>query len=223
MSLLRSSKEFKEIYNSIKTTVIENGYITIEEFKAMEGAAGALPLLAALQEEGIVHVKSDTMAEVLVDIRLMVAGMLIAYSHPTYAKTNLVLDYLRHVFNNVYPGTNHRIIIERSNLLDRAYRQVGHNYTLSKVAERSVINNIASESNAYDLFDRSVSVLKVLSRNDSDLTAVYRLAKVSFDYANGLANGNVHGLHRKNQEPNSTFNHFHQLASKMINKHRPRK
>ena len=222
MTVSKTSKEFKEIFDSIKSTIVDNGRCTTEEFKELVGDAEPIDMITTLQEEGIVYVKTPHYGEVLVDIRLMVAGMLIAYSHPNYATTNLVLDYLKNVFD-VYPAYNMHVYAERNDLLELAYVHLGHNYTLSKVADRAAINFAHSDSNAYDLFERSETVLRMLSQDDFELTAVYRLAKNAFDIANGWSNGSVYGMKRKDQDPNSTFNHFHKLASKMINKHRPHK
>lgn len=222
--ITKTSKEFKELFDAVKLSIAQNGICSITGFKEIiEGNdIDAGELLGTLQEQGIVYTKVDGYGEVLVDIRLMVAAMLIAYSHKSYAKTNLVMDFVSLVFD-IYSKGDVRLYSTTCEVLSQAYIQIGHNYTLSKVAENAVINHKQSESNAWELYTGSNrSALTTLARNDADLTAVYRLAKHAFDVANGWVKGSVAGMRRNNPESNSTYNHFHELAANMINKHKPR-
>lgn len=222
--ITKTSKEFRELFNAVKQTIAGNGICSITGFKEIiEGhEIDAAILLGALQEEGIVYTKVDGYGEVLVDVRLMVATMLIAYSHKWYAKTNLVMELVELVFD-IYAKGDILLYTTTSTVLREAYKQIGHNYTLSKVAENAVINREQSEWNAGILFEHNRGALRVLSRNDADLTAIYRLAKHAFDVCNGWVEGSVAGMRRASPETNSTYNYFHQLAANMVNKHKPRK
>lgn len=222
MSIPKLSREFKVILDSIKDTIAGIGICTIGQFKDLIGEADPTLMLAALHEEGIMYVKTEGQVEVLGDVRLMAVAMLVAYSHPKYAKTNKVLDYLKFVqkIQGKSDPLKQHILNE---LCPYMYSQLGHNFTIGKVAERAVIDLEDSVGSALYLYERSVAALTVLAADDVELSAVYRMAKKAFDIANGWSKGDVYGMHRKDAGPDSTFNHYHRLAAMMINKHKPRK
>jgi hypothetical protein len=217
-----------DVIDSIKTTITEDGFYSVAEFKELVQTTGinAEELLMYLQHEGILYVKTiaanqELEQEVLIDIRPLAAAMLLAYSERGFALKNSVYKFVEKLYqlgNWEWAYT----ILYMQPLLKDMYEQYGHNFTVSEVAEAADLSN-EDERLIGERAKRHISIMSELMKSDAELTAVYQLARRTIDIVNGHVI-NDHKASRKDlQYRNFTkpvaYNRFWTLAQDIIDRH----
>lgn len=213
------------IINRIKELLSQDGYVTVPEYKELLEAhpVDEQMLLTELLNDGIAYasalVGEGARAEVLVDIRLMAVAQLIAYADDKYAKSHLVLDFVKAVHSTVGKGAAYMLSLQPQLLAD-TYRQKGHRFTYEYVADRAIIENDGGKA-CHNLLARHLSALSALVKDDRMLTEVHEIARTTFQILNGHLNFDLSVFYKRGYNlPNSPHKHFYKMATVLINKHR---
>lgn len=222
------SPALNEVIDKIKTTISEDGFYSVAEFKDIVQTTGldAEELLMYLQHEGILYVKTlaanqELEQEVLIDIRPMAAAMLLAYSERGFALKNSVLKFVEKLYQLANWEGAYNVLYMQP-LLQDMYEQYGHNFTVMDVAEAADLSN-EDERLITERAQRHVSIMAELMKSDAELNAVYLLTRRTMDIVNG-AIINSHKASRKDlQYRNFTkpvaYNRFWTLAQNIIDRH----
>lgn len=212
----------------VKTVIAEDGFYSVSEFQnlAQKYKFTEETLLGALWEEGIWPVKTfavnkEMEQEVLIDIRLMAAAMLMAYSDKSFGLRNSIYKFLELSFKiSEWKGAFPVIVL--TGLLKDIYSTHGHNFTDMAIAEAADL----SHENEQTILDRATRIsnpLRELVKSDTELTAVFQLALRTMDVANGTTiNGQTanrsHVQFRRFDKP-LAYNVFWTSAQKVIDRH----
>lgn len=224
----RINPAIHQAIDEVKKVIAEDGFYGVPEFKdlAAKYQFTEETLLGAMFEEGIWPVKTAAVnnelpQEVLIDIRLMAAAMLLAYSDKSFGLRNSIYKYVELTFKisewrGAFP------VIALTGLLKDIYGIHGHNFTDQAIAEAADLSH-ENEQTILDRATRYSNPLRELVKSDVELTAVYQLAMRTMDVANGTTiNGmkadRSHVQFRRFDKP-IAYNTFWTAAQKVIDRH----
>lgn len=214
MSIDKTSDSYSIALTKLKEITSETKYCAANTFIDItkNNNFDIREFIIAVKEDGfeVINYKDPAgLVDLVVDVRLPVVAALTAVSYCPRISPISLKKYLLLMMDIV----NHT----REESIDRMF-------SVSRDTLEQIFNDLFNKSTGgteegyYRLGSRSASALHALVKNDSDLTDVYRLAKSTLSTYTGQSNGSVKGLMRKDLEVNSTYNHFHRLASIILNK-----
>lgn len=233
--LSRTSFEVAQAMDEIKESIRQDGFYSISEYKALTEKYGNVDeALEMLVESGFTVIKTNSVnpevsQEVIVDVRYIAAAMLLIYADPVYAKQNSVLTYLQHL-HQIGTWTAARPMVLLPSLLGDIYRNCGHFFTISDIAENADLSQEDAEF-IVKMASRHRHAMYELSKSDSELTRVFEMCVRVM----AVVNENVvisTGMQRK--KPGSVYvsdvcdvmsntkayGHFRRFAIKILDKHR---
>lgn len=216
----------------IKEMLEEDGYATAGDYLLLVNKY-QLPdeiLLPAFQQSGLGFVKTSAIngqleQEVIVDLRVIAAAMLLVYSDDEFALKHSVLDYLKALHSvgtwyAAFPLAHHK------GLLEDIYGTYGHHFSDMRMADAAelALNN---EAKINRMAERHVHAITELTKSDAELTEVYHLCLRTMDIVNNATDGvrtnKYDGIQHRKFENVKAYNHFWRLAVNKILSPRPRR
>lgn len=220
------NESFQMALSEVRATIEKDGYCSIREFKdiAEQHKVKDSAVLDTLLELGYTFVKTENAdqrisQEVLVDLRYLAAAMLLIYSSDAYAKTNSVFEFVKGTYTYATWSAAFPMAL-RIPLLEDVYGAYGHHFTHMEIADNSVLVQPPDEELILKQVVRHSHALHELSKNDSELNAVFNLCVTTMR----IVNNNLHDVHlseiHRDFKGGIAYKHFWQLACKIVDKHR---
>lgn len=229
----RTNPIIEQLVQEIGEIVTENGYadgsdyeLVIKKYKIADEI-----VLPALEQNGFGFVRTKSIQyhpeiEVIVDLKMMAAAMLLIYSDDTYALQNPVLKFLEAVhtagtWRAAFPLSYHK------GLLEDVYTAYGHNFTDQVMAEAAIIDPAKADEQeqlAQKQALRHVHALVELAKRPKELLAVFGLSISTFDALNAAAFRSAPGtedIYHRHMENPGAYEHFFRLSvNKILTPHR---
>lgn len=220
----RTDPAYDAAFNDIKKTVREDGFCSIKEYLNFVNKHNACDevLIPALQNAGYGFIKTNSLPdapeqEVIVDLRYMAAAMLLIYSDNQFAMFNSVLKCLK-VMHLIGGWDAAWPITQLGGLLSETYSTYGHNFTDMLLANNADLSK--EDEKAIKLFAlRQKSAMVELAKNETELTAVFRLCMVVMTIVNGdQRDAKLYRTH--DQKAQDAYNYFWKAACKIRDRSR---
>lgn len=228
----RTNPIVEQAMTEIKQVITEDGCATISDYKALVERY-KLPdeiLLPAMQHSGLGFVRTKNVpnhpeTEVIVDLRVMAAAMLLIYAEDGWAADRSVFDYLA-VLHTCGPWRAAFPLAMNQNLLRDIYSTYGHHFSDMEMADNSVAD-IAPQHDELiaAAAERSVHAITELTKSDDELTEVFHLALKVFSVLNNWNPEHPYAwhhsiVHRRFKDVKA-YEHFWRLAiDKILVPHR---
>lgn len=208
----------------IKKITTEDGWASVSDYikvKETHKLSNEI-LMTALQEAGFgfVSTKSVTnnekVIDVIVDLRIMAAAMLLVYSDDEWTLHHSVLRYLNALhtvgsWRAAFPVAHH------SGLLDDVYGTYGYYFTDMAMADAAVLA-VDDAPDIYRMAERHVHAISELSKSDKELTEVFHLCVRVFNVLNNAPDDKPipqllqSDIYHRSFENGKAYEHFWRIA-----------